>query len=32
VLSKKSEIAKRILNIIADDYSSNIKLINKNAK
>ena len=31
-LSKKSEIAKRILNIIADDYSSNIKLINKNAK
>jgi len=31
-LSKKSEIAKKVLNVIADDYSSNIKLINKNAK
>jgi len=31
-LSKKSEIAKSVLNVIADDYSSNIKLINKNAK
>ena len=31
-LSKKSEIAKSILNVIADDYSSNIKLINENAK
>ena len=31
-LSKKSEIAKTVLNVIADDYSSNIKLINKNAK
>jgi phosphopantothenoylcysteine decarboxylase/phosphopantothenate--cysteine ligase len=31
-LSKKSEIAKTVLNVIAGDYSSNIKLINKNAK
>ena len=31
-LSKKSEIAKSVLNVIADDYSSNIKLINENAK
>ena len=31
-LSKKSEIAKTVLNVIAGDYSSNIKLINKHAK
>ena len=31
-LSKKSEIAKTVLNVIADDYSSNIKLIKKHAK
>ena len=31
-LSKKSEIAKAVLNVIADDYSSNIKLIKKHAK
>ena len=29
---KKSEIAKAVLNVIADDYSSNIKLIKKHAK
>ena len=31
-LSKKSEIAKSVLSAIADDYTSNIKLINKHAK
>ena len=31
-LSKKSEIAKTVLNVIAGDYSSNIKLIKKHAK
>ena len=31
-LSKKSEIAKSVLSAIADDYSSNIKLINEHAK
>ena len=31
-LSKKSEIAKSGLSAIADDYSSNIRLINKHAK
>ena len=30
--AKKSEIARKILNVIAEDYSSKVKLVNKNVK